>query len=60
MLTQDIEPKFFTIADLMARWSVSKWTIYRLAQDGRIKKTRIRGAVRFSLATITAYEKNVG
>jgi excisionase family DNA binding protein len=39
------------------RWGVSRWTIHRLAKDGRLKKTHIRGSVRFSAAAVAAFEK---
>jgi excisionase family DNA binding protein len=51
---------FYSIADLETRWGVSRWTIYRLAREGRLKTTRIRGAVRFSEVTVSAFEKKAG
>lgn len=54
------EKMFYSVHDLEARWGVSRSTIDRLAKDGRIKRTRIRGSVRFSAATIMAFERKVG
>jgi excisionase family DNA binding protein len=51
---------YYTVADLMARWSVSRWTIYRLADEGHIRRSRIGGLTRFSAATVAAYERQVG
>ncbi len=57
--TESETKAFYTVAELMARWSVSRMTIHRLTVDGRIKKSRIRGAVRYSAATIQSYEKKL-
>jgi excisionase family DNA binding protein len=54
------EKAFYSVSDLTARWDVSRWTIHRLAKEGRLKKTRIRGAIRFSAATVMAFEKKAG
>ncbi len=53
------EKAFYSISDLAERWSVSRWTIHRLAKEGRLRKTRVRGSVRFSTVTVMAFEKKV-
>ena len=53
-------PAYYSIADLESRWGVSRWTIHRLAKDGRLKKSRIRGAVRFSAEAVAAFERKAG
>jgi excisionase family DNA binding protein len=51
---------YWSISDLMHRWGVSRSTMYRLATEGRIKRSRVRGSVRFSDATVQAYERKMG
>lgn len=54
------EKRFYTGKELEERWGVSRYTIMRLANEGRIKRSRIRGSVRFSAETIAAFEKKAG
>ena len=54
------EKAYYTIPDLEARWQVSRSTICRLAKDGRLKKSRIRGSIRFSAAAVMAFERKIG
>jgi excisionase family DNA binding protein len=60
MSDTDKEKYFYSIADLASRWAVSRWTVHRLAKEGRLKKTRIRGTVRFSAATVMSFERKAG
>jgi hypothetical protein len=55
--TTTAEKAYYSTQDLEARWGVSRWTIHRLAKDGRLKKSRIRGAVRYSAATVMSFER---
>jgi excisionase family DNA binding protein len=50
---------FYTIADLMARWGVSRTTIYREIKRGRLKPKRIGGTIRFSADEVARYERVV-
>lgn len=54
-----VQKAFFTVQDLMSRWSVSRSTIYREIARGRLKRDHIGGQVRFKVASIEAYEKNL-
>ena len=54
------EKAYYSVAELEARWGVSRWTVYRLANEGKIKKSRIVGTVRFSAATVQSFEKKAG
>lgn len=51
---------YYSVADLETRWGVSRWTIHRLAKDGRLKKSRIRGVVRFLSEAVSAFERKAG
>jgi excisionase family DNA binding protein len=53
------EKAFYTIPELEARWGVSRWTIGRLANEGSLKRSRVRGLVRFSSATVKDYESRM-
>jgi excisionase family DNA binding protein len=48
---------FYTIAELMARWGVSRMTVYREIKRGRLKRKPIGGAVRFSSEEVSRYER---
>ena len=51
------KPKaYFTIPDLIERWQVSRATIYREIERGRLKRRHIGGQVRFSAEDVAAYE----
>jgi excisionase family DNA binding protein len=54
------DKSYFSYRDLEQRWGVSRWTIHRLAKEGRLRKSRVRGVVRFSAATVMAFEKKAG
>ena len=47
---------FYSIPDLMARWGVSRTTIYREIDRGRLKRRHIGGQVRFASEDVAAYE----
>jgi|GEM_PF-2906021 len=51
---------YYTVAELAERWRVTRYTIYRLANEGSIKRSRIGGSVRFSAETVAAYERTAG
>lgn len=57
MSDNEKQKAFYSTRDLTERWGVSRWTIDRMAKDGRLKRSRIRGVVRFSAATVATYEK---
>jgi hypothetical protein len=48
---------FYSYADLMARWGVSKRTIQREVVRGRLKRMHIAGVARFSAAVVMSYER---
>jgi excisionase family DNA binding protein len=48
---------FYTITELMARWGVSRMTVYREIKRGRLKRKHIGGAVRFSAEEVARYER---
>jgi excisionase family DNA binding protein len=48
---------FYTIAELMARWGVSRMTIYREIKRGRLTRKHIGGTVRFSAEEVARYER---
>ena len=54
-----VQKAFFTVQDLMSRWSVSRSTIYREIERGRLNRTHIGGQVRFKYANIVEYEKDL-
>ena len=55
--TMTMTKAYYSTKDFEDRWGVSRWTIQRLTKDGRLKKSRIRGAVRYSAATVMTYER---
>lgn len=52
------EQAFFTIPELMDRWKVSRTTIYREIERGRLKRGHIGGLVRFSAQDVADYERS--
>lgn len=48
---------FFTIRELCARWRVSRTTLYREIDRGRLKRRHIGGQVRFAAADVANYER---
>jgi len=51
-----IEKAFYTIPELMARWSVGRSTIYREIGRGAIKRKHVAGTVRIAAEDVKAYE----
>lgn len=51
-----LEKAFYTIPDLAARWQVSRATIYREIERGRLKRRHIGGQVRFAADDVAKYE----
>lgn len=58
MTTQTTQPQWYTLADLMSRWHVSRSTIYRLIDQGRLRRRHIGGQVRFAAADVASFEGN--
>lgn len=50
------EKAFYTIKQLQDRWEVSRATIYREFDRGRLKKHLIGGQVRIPAAEVARYE----
>jgi excisionase family DNA binding protein len=47
--------KLLSVDEAAERLSVSRWTIYRLRRDGKLKLTKIRGSTRVSEREIERY-----
>lgn len=59
-MSAEPQPKpqaFFLIGELQARWRVSRATIYAEVARGRLRRTHIAGAVRFSSSEVERYER---
>jgi excisionase family DNA binding protein len=54
------ERAFFKILDLVERWGVSRTTIYKEIERGRLKRKHIGGQVRFAAADVAEYERLAG
>lgn len=54
------EKAFYSIPELMARWSVSRMTIYREIGRGRLRRKHIGGSVRFAVEDVARYERQAG
>lgn len=57
--TPNAEPKakaFYSMSDLMTRWSVSRTTIWREVKRGVLRQTNVAGCVRFSSSEVLRYE----
>lgn len=54
-----MEPQeFTTVAEVAARWEVSKMTVYRLVQDGQLSAVQIGGrSIRIPVEAVVAYER---
>jgi excisionase family DNA binding protein len=50
---------FYSIKDLMSRWDVSRATIYREIDRGRLRRRHIGGQVRFASEDVASYEHRV-
>ena len=46
----------FTYRELGDRWSVSRWSIYRMVQSGQLHPIKVGGSVRFSVAEVEKIE----
>ena len=51
------EKSFYSISELGRRWGVSRSTIYREIERGRLNRRHIGGQVRFSAADVASYER---
>jgi excisionase family DNA binding protein len=51
-MTQDAGDQLYTVAELALRFRVSKMSIYRLIQSGRLESVRIGRSVRVPAAAI--------
>jgi excisionase family DNA binding protein len=49
---------FYTLAELMERWQVSRSTIYREIERGRLKRILVGSQIRFSAKAVAEYEKD--
>jgi excisionase family DNA binding protein len=49
---------FYTLAELMERWSVSRSTIYREIARGRLKRIHVGSQIRFPAKAVAEYEKD--
>jgi hypothetical protein len=57
--TASTEPKakaFYSTSDLMARWDVSRTTIWREVKRGVLRQTKVAGCVRFASSEVLRYE----
>lgn len=57
--TANAEPKakaFYSTSDLMARWGVSRTTIWREVKRGALRQTNVAGCIRFSSSEVLRYE----
>jgi len=55
-MSDEKKKAFFSIVELAERWGVSRSTIYREIDRGRLKKRHIGGQVRFSASDVASYE----
>ncbi len=55
--TAQATKKFFTVADLMDRWSVSRTTLWREVQRSALRQTKVAGCIRFASSEVERYEK---
>lgn len=51
---------FYTVSELRERWGVSRATIYREIDRGRLKRFHIGGSVRFKAEDVAEYEQRDG
>ncbi len=49
-------PDLLTVADVMTRLSVSKWTVYRLIKEREVVGVLVRGCRRITADSLVAYE----
>ena len=54
------EKLFLSIPDLVARWGVSRTTVYREIDRGRLRRKHIGGQVRFAVSDVESYERKAG
>lgn len=52
-----MEPQYITVTQLSERWAVSKNTLYKWVQGGKVPHTKLNGALRFSKEQIAAFEE---
>jgi hypothetical protein len=45
------------VKELMARWKVSRTTLWRECKCGRLKRRLVRGSVRFHADDVARYER---
>ncbi|WP_043602750.1 MULTISPECIES: helix-turn-helix domain-containing protein [Protofrankia] len=48
-----------TVADVMERLSVSKWTVYRLIKEREIVGVLVRGCRRVTVESLIAYQNRI-
>jgi predicted DNA-binding transcriptional regulator AlpA len=51
---------FYSIPDLIDRWSISRSTIYNEIRRGKLRRRHVASLVRFALADVLEYEKKAG
>ena len=49
------EPALLTIDDAAQRLSVSRWTVYRLHRDGKLRFVKVRGGTRIRASELERY-----
>ena len=59
MIPTTTQPEFLTGADLCKRWSISRMTLWRMRERGKIKGYHIiAGSLRFKMSEIIKYESD--
>jgi excisionase family DNA binding protein len=57
MIDNEKQKAFYSIHELAERWGVSRSTIYREIDRGRLNRRHIGGQVRFSATDVASYER---
>ncbi|GAA1004083.1 hypothetical protein GCM10009551_079790 [Nocardiopsis tropica] len=56
-MTAGVEPIWLTSADVAVMLSLSRSTVYRLADTGQLRAVRVGGSVRFTRESVHAFAK---
>ena len=59
LLTQNPLKRYYRVDEVAEYFSISVRTVYRLIEEGELRRTKIRGCLRIPITEIQRYEKDL-
>ena len=59
LLSQNLLKRYYRVDEVAEYFSISVRTVYRLIEEGELRRTKIRGCLRIPITEIQRYEKDL-